>query len=65
MAREIYGKRKESSACDCLTDFKKVCLMWVVKNFLSPLGEVEDEQTTAAHKQCLQHQRYLLRRKTR
>lgn len=29
--REIYGKRNGSSAGNRLTDFKKVCVMWIVK----------------------------------
>ena len=36
-----------------LTDFRKICVMWGVNNFFSPIGEGEDEQTIAAR---LQHQ---------
>lgn len=36
-----------------LTDFRKICVMWGVKIFFSPIGEGEDEQTIAAR---LQHQ---------
>ena len=57
--REIYGKRKGSSAGKGLTDFKKVCVMWGVKNFLPPMGEDEDEETMAAHEKRLQHQSQL------
>ena len=47
--RETYGKRKWSAAVKGLTDFKKVCVMWGVKNFLPPMGEGEDQGTMAAH----------------
>ena len=47
--REIYGKKKGSSAGNGLTDFKQVCVMKVVKNFLPPVGEGEDEETIAPH----------------
>ena len=57
--REIYGKRKGSSAGKGLIDFKKVCVMWGVKNFLPPMGEDEDEETMAAHEKRLQHQSQL------
>ena len=57
--REIYGKRKGSSAGKGLTDFKKVCVMWGVKNFLPAMGEDEDEETMAAHEKRLQHQSQL------
>ena len=57
--REIYGKRKGSSAVKGLTDFKKVCVMWGVKNFLPPMGEDEDEETMAAHEKRFQHQSQL------
>ena len=33
--------------------------MWGVKNFLPPMGEDEDEETTAAHEKRLQHQSQL------
>ena len=57
--REIYGKRKRGSAGNGLTDFKKVCAMWVVKNFFPPIGKGEDEETMAAHEKRLQHQSQL------
>ena len=58
--REIYGKRKGGSAGNGLTDFKKVCVMWGVKNFLPPMmGKGEDEETMAAHEKRLQHQSQL------
>ena len=57
--REIYGKRKEGSAGNGLTDFKKVCVMWSVKSFLHPVGEGEDEETMAAHEKRFQHQSQL------
>ena len=57
--RQIYGKRKGSSAGNGLTDFKKVCIMWGVNNFLPPIGEGEDEETMAAHEKLLQHQSQL------
>ena len=47
--REIYGKKKGNSAGNGLTDFKQVCVMKVVKNFLPPVGEGEDEETIAPH----------------
>ena len=53
--REIYGKRKRGSAGNGLTDFKNVCVMWGVKNFLPPMGEGEDEETMAAYEKRLQH----------
>ena len=51
--RERYAKTKGSSAGNGLTDFKKVCVMWGVKNFLPPMGEGEDEETMAAHEKPL------------
>ena len=57
--REIYGKRKGGSAGNGLTDFKKVCVMWGVKNFLPPMGKGEDEETMAAHEKRLQLQSQL------
>ena len=57
--REIYAKRKGGSAGNGLTDFKKVCVMWGVKNFLPPMGKGEDEETMAAHEKRLQHQSQL------
>ena len=57
--REIYGKRKGGSEGNGLTDFKKVCAVWVVKNFLPPMEEGEDEETMAAHEKRLQHQSQL------
>ena len=57
--RELYGKRKGGSAGNGLTDFKKVCAMWGVKNFLPPMEEGEDEVTMAAHEKRLQHQSQL------
>ena len=57
--REIYGKRKGGSASNGLTDFKRVCVMWGVKNFLPPMGEGEDEETIAAHEKRFQHQNQL------
>ena len=57
--REIYGKRKGGSAGNGLTDFKRVCVMWGVNNFLPPMGEGEDEETIAAHEKRLQHQSQL------
>ena len=53
---ELYGKRKGGSAGNDLTDFKKVCVMWGVKNVLASVGKGEDEETMAAHEKCLQHQ---------
>ena len=46
--RNIWQK-KGSSAGNGLTDFKQVCVMKVVKNFLPPVGEGEDEETIAPH----------------
>ena len=57
--REIYGKRIGGSAGNGLTDFKRVCVMWGVKNFLLPMGEGEDEETISAHEKRLQHQSQL------
>ena len=64
--REIYGKRKGGSAGNGLTDFKKVCVMWGVKNFLPAMGKGEDEETMAAHEKRLHNIKvsYLLRSKT-
>ena len=57
--KEIYGKRKGGSASNGLTDFKRVCEMWGVKNVLPPMGEGEDEETIAANEKRLQHQSQL------
>ena len=63
--REIYGKRNGGSAGNGLTDFKKVCIMWGVKNFLPAMGKSEDEETMAAHEKRLHNIKvsYLLRSK--
>ena len=57
--REIYGKRKGGSGGNCLTDFKKVCVIWGVKNVFPPMGKVEDEEAMAAHEKRLQHRSQL------
>ena len=41
------------------TDYKNVCVMWGVKNFLPPMGEGEDKQTMAAHEKYLRYQSQL------
>ena len=53
--KEIYGKKK-GSAGNGPIDLKKVCLMWGVKKFFSPIGEGEDKETMAVHEECLHHQ---------
>ena len=57
--REIYGKRKGGSAGNGMTDFKKVCVMWNVKDFLPPMGKCVNEETMVAHEKRLQHQSQL------
>ena len=47
--REVYGKRKGCSAGNGQTDFKKVCVMWCVKNYIPPMGKGEDEEAITAH----------------
>ena len=53
------AKENEALQVNGLTDFKRVCVMWGVKNFLPPMGEGEDEETIAAHEKRLQHQSQL------
>ena len=47
--KEKYMAKKGGSAGNGLTDFKKICVMWGVKNFILQMGEGEDEETMAAH----------------
>ena len=47
--REIYGKRKGCFAGNSQTGFKKVCVMWGMKNSIPPMGKGEDEETIIAH----------------
>ena len=37
--REINGKRKGGFAGNGVADFKKFCVMWVLKKFFHPVGK--------------------------